>query len=418
VIINRLTALAVSRIAKAGYTGDGGGLYLQVTTPNSKSWIFRYSMHGRRREMGLGPYPAIGLAEARELAAKARALAKSGTDPITARSEAEAERRLSSSRAITFKTGMELFLKTNKAGWRNDKHKAQWSSSLERYAIPTIGKLSIATVGITEITRILEPIWADKVETASRLRGRLERILDWARVRGYRTGDNPARWRGNLDKILPARRKVSKVRHHAAVPIDELPAVYQRLECSRGVASLALRFIILTAARASEVTGARWDEIDIPGRVWTVPAHRIKSSRVHRVPLSKQAIVLVQQAEDAKCSPLVFPSPIPGKALSLTSLSKALAAAHGGNATTHGFRSTFRDWASERTNFPREVAEMALAHVIGDKVEAAYRRGDLFAKRSAMMERWAEFATSPIRTRNVVSLTTFPKRDLSKPANG
>lgn len=354
--------------------------------------------------MGLGPYPAIGLSEARALAAKARSLAKSGLDPLEVRKQARAERGLQLSRSISFKEGMDLFLESNKSGWRNKKHQDQWSSSLDRYAVPTIGKLNIGSVGIAEITQILEPIWAEKVETASRLRGRIERILDWARVRGYRNGDNPARWRGNLDKLLPARSKVSRVSHHAAVPIDDLPKVYQRLGQIPGVASLALRFVILTAARAGEVTGATWNEIDVENGVWTVPANRIKSGRVHRVPLSSQALSLLAEAKKIRSSAIVFPSPMKDKGLSLTSLSKVLVSAGGGDATTHGFRSTFRDWVSERTNFPGNVAEMALAHVIGDKVEAAYRRGDLFTKRSLLMQKWATFANTPASETNVVSL--------------
>jgi integrase len=263
------------------------------------------------------------------------------------------------------------------------------------FASPVIGEMSVADIGVTEVMRVLERLWREKTETGSRVRGRIERVLDWAKVRGYRTGGNPAQWRGHLDKLLPARRKVQKVKHHAAVAIDDLPSVYAKLAGLESVAALALRFVILTAARASEVTGARWSEFDMKARVWTVPSDRIKAGKTHRVPLSREAMEILARIRTTATGTLVFPGWVIGRPLAHASLLKVLRAAGGGDATTHGMRSSFRDWASERTNYARDVAEMALAHAIGDKVEAAYRRGDLFERRKLMMEDWARFVLTP-----------------------
>lgn len=402
--LQQLTARAVEKATSPGYLGDGGGLYLQVTEAGSKSWIYRFAMAGRRREMGLGPYPAISLATARDLAAEARSLAKAGTDPIDAREAVRARQRLHQARGVTWDKAVDQFLAAHEGTWRNPKHRQQWRNTLTTYASPKIGALPVAAIDTPDVTKVLDPIWHKKPETASRVRGRIERVLDWAKVRGLRQGENPARWRGHLDKIYPARGKVRKVKHHTALPIDELPAVYAKLCKSEGIAAKAQRFTILTAVRASVTTGARWPEIDLKAAIWTVPAKRMKTDKEHRVPLSPEALAILDEMAEVRTSDRVFPGQRRGRPLSLTSLSKALSAAGGGDATTHGSRSTFKDWASERTSFASEVSEMALAHAIGDKVEAAYRRGELMQKRAAMMAAWASFLTSPPKGGKVVPL--------------
>jgi integrase len=344
--------------------------------------------------MGLGPYPVVSLAAARKAASEARALAKAGLDPIKARDDERARQRLEASRGITFDEATRQFLEMQEGAWKNPKHRQQWRNTLAAYASPKIGSLSVAAIGDAEITRVLDPIWKKKPETASRVRSRMERILDWAKVRGYRAGDNPARWLGHMKASLPDQRKA--VKHHAAVAIDEVSAIYGRLYASEGMAARALRFTILTATRAGESTGATWSEVDLEAGMWTIPATRMKMKRDHRVPLSHEALEILKALHDVPraSGSFVFPGWVTGRPLSLTSLSKALKVAGGGENTVHGFRSTFRDWTSERTNYPRDVAEMALAHAIGDKVEAAYRRGDLFTKRAAMMQEWAAFVTT------------------------
>jgi integrase len=387
-----LSALSISRRKKPGYLGDGGGLYLQVTEAGSRSWIFRYSTAGKRREMGMGPYPAVSLGAARNLAQEARTVLAGGQDPIAARDSRRARQRLEEASGVTFDQAVEQFLIGNEVGWRNKKHRQQWRNTLRTYVSPTMGALPVGSIDTSHVTRVLDPIWHEKPETASRVRGRIERILDWARVRGYRNaGENPARWRGHLEETYPARGKMRRVKHHPAVPIDAMPAVYKRLREADGMSALALRFIILTASRAGEGLGATWGEIDLDEAVWTLPAARMKAGREHRVPLSREAVTTLRKLAELRTGAHVFPSRTAGRLLSLTALSKALRAAGGGKATVHGFRSTFRDWAAERTNIPRDVAEMALAHAIGDKTEAAYRRGELMKKRAAMMQQWARF---------------------------
>lgn len=405
-IHQRLTALGVGKVKKPGYHADGDGLYLQVTTAAARSWIFRFALAGRRREMGLGPWPAVSLAAARQAAADARGLLKAGRDPIVAREAERARQRLEEARGVTFKKAAEQFLDDHEVTWRNPKHRQQWRNTLDTYAYPTIGSLWVGAVGMPEVTRILDPIWKIKPETASRLRGRIERILDWARARGLRTGENPARWRGHLDAVYPTTGKVRKVKHHAALTIDAMPGVYARLCELPGIAPLAVRFTILTAVRASETTGAGLAEIDASGAMWDIPAERMKMDKPHRIPLSKEALaVLALVAEHrADGARRLFPGQRAGRPLSLSGMMKALRAAGAGQATTHGCRSTFKDWATERTSFPSEVSEMALAHAISDKTERAYRRGELLKKRAVMMEQWATFVRTP-RAGNVVSIS-------------
>jgi integrase len=400
--LNRLSAVVIGRTKAAGYLHDGGGLYLQISDTGARSWVYRFSLHGKRRDMGLGPFPEISLAAARQLAQDARALAKAGADPIAARDALRASRRLEAARGVTWDQAVEMFLAAHESTWRNAKHRQQWRNTLRTYASPVMDRLAVADIGTPEVTKALDPIWTAKLETARRVRGRIERVLDWAKVRDLRAGENPARWRGHLDQVYPGRGKARHVKHHAAVPIDNLPAVYARLRQADGIAAKALRFCILTASRPGETTGATWQEIDRPNAMWIVPAERMKSGKEHRVPLSREALAIVNELAKLRTGDLVFPGGRAGRPLS--ALGKALRSAGGGKATPHGTaRSSFRDWASERTTFAAEVAEMALAHVVSDKTERAYRRGELLEKRRAMMEQWARFLRTP-SAGNVVAI--------------
>lgn len=402
--LQRLNSLSLSRAKKPGYFADGGGLYLQVTPAGARSWIYRFALAKRRREMGLGSFPDISLAAARQEAANSRALVKAGQDPIAVRDAERARQRLAEARGVTWDEAVDQFLGAHLGSFRNPKHRQQWRNTLDTYAKPVLGGLTVATILTPEVTKVLDPIWHKKPETASRVRGRIERILDWCKVRGYRDGENPARWRGHLDKVFPAGTKIRKVKHHAAIAIDDMPEVCAGLAAAKGMATRAVLFTILTAARAGETTGARWSEFDLQSGVWTVPADRMKMEREHRVPLSREALAIVQELFDWRTGDYVFPGGRKGCPLSIASLSKALKGVAGQAVTTHGCRSTFKDWASERTNFPRDVSEMALAHAIGDKVEEAYRRGELLEKRKALMQAWASYVTTPRQTTNVVPL--------------
>jgi integrase len=390
----RLTALSIARAAKAGYYLDGEGLYLQVTASGAKSWILCFTRVGKRREMGLGPFPTVTLAAARLAASAARALVKSGQDPIAARNAERARLRLEVARGITFDEATRQFLAAHEPTWKNPKHRQQWRNTLKTYASPKIGNLSVGAISTGEVTRVLDPIWHKKPVTASRLRERIERILDWSKVRGYRTGENPARWRGHLDAVFPAPTKVRKVKHLAAVPIDDMPTVYARLREADGISALAARFTILTAVRVGETTGAVVPEF-AKSDVWSISAERMKADRGHNVPLSREAKAVLKEAAEFRVDDRMFPGLRADRPLSHSAVIKALRAAGAGKATTHGCRSTFKDWASERTSFAPEVSEMALAHTIGDKTEAAYRRGELLEKRRALMEAWAQFVCLP-----------------------
>ncbi len=373
---------------------DGGGLYLQVAASGAKSWIYRYMLNGRAREMGLGPFHIISLSEARSRAAECRRLRLDGIDPIEARKAKRDGAMLEAAKAITFDACAKAYIEAHEAGWQNAKHRDQWRNTLKTYTSPEFGALPVQAVDLRVVMKVLEPIWHTKPETASRLRGRIEAILDWATVRGYRKGENPARWRGHLDKLLPARSKVRKVEHHPALPYREIPAFTKDLRTQEGVAARALEFLILAAARTGEVIGARWEEFDLNERLWTVPAARMKAGKEHRVPLSDCAVAIIHELQKTRLGDFVFPGQRAGKPLSNMAMLKLLDRMGRGDLTTHGFRSTFRDWAAEQTNFPREVAEMALAHTIGDRVEAAYRRGDLFEKRRELMHDWECYCLS------------------------
>lgn len=386
----RLTALAAERLAKKpGMYCDGKGLYLRVTSPSARSWAFRYMRDKKAHEVGLGPYPAVSLAEARKRAAEARQLLAHGKDLLIERASAKAAQAAGVARAVTFKDAAERYIAAHKAGWKNAKHAAQWTTTLATYAYPLIGESPVQAIDTGLVLKVLEPIWTAKTETASRLRGRIESVLDWARVRGYRDGENPARWRGHLEQLLPARSKVQRVQHHAALPYAELPKFMAALRAQDGVSASALEFAILTVARTGEVIGAKWTEVDLKEKVWTVPAERMKADKDHRVPLSARAVEILQSMKALGSAEFVFPGPNK-KPLSNMALLMLLRRMGRKDITAHGFRSTFRDWAAEHTNFPAEVAEMALAHAVGDKVEAAYRRGNLFAKRRELMNAWAK----------------------------
>jgi integrase len=396
--IGRLTALKVEKAKKPGMYADGGGLYLRVTPEGARNWVLRYMLERRPRWMGLGPLALYGLAEARSRALDARRKRHDGIDPIEARRAERTRQRLDAAKAITFKQCAESYIAAHRAGWRNEKHAAQWSATLATYAYSAIGALPVQAVDIALVLKVLEPIWTAKPETASRLRGRLESILDFAKVRGYRDGENPARWRGHLDKLLPARSKVRAIEHHAALPYAELPDFLGVLREQEGIAARALEFLILTAARTGEAIGVRWNEIDLLDKVWTVPAARMKAHREHRIPLSPRALAILgdmravrqSDADDA----FVFAGRKPGTPLSNMAFLMLLRRMGRAELTAHGFRATFRTWAGERTSAQNEIVEASLAHVTGGKVERAYLRGDLFEKRRRLMQQWSTFATT------------------------
>lgn len=391
----KLSAAEVEKKRKPGRYADGGGLYLQIAPTGAKSWLFRYMLKGKAREMGLGPLSVLSLAEARDAADLHRKVLKAGTDPLAARDAAEAAKSLEEGRSRTFWQCCESFLESPPDEWANAKHAKQWRSTLETYAKEKIGKMPVSAIDTGDVLAVLEPIWRTKTETASRLRGRIESVLDWAKVRGFRSGENPARWRGHLDKTLPKRTKVAMVQHHPALPFPEAGEFVKELRAQVGTAARALELIILTATRTSEALGARWDEIDTAAAVWSIPAERMKAKKPHRVPLSPATIALLERTKaESPTSSFVFPGRDPKKPLSNMACLKVLERMDRADLTVHGFRSTFRDWAGEQTNFPREIAEAALAHVIEGKTEGAYRRGDSLEKRRRLMEAWSRHCST------------------------
>ncbi len=392
---NKLSALSVNKATKAGLYGDGAGLWLQITKTGGKSWLFRYMQQGKAHEMGLGAVNTISLAEAREKARACRQMLMEGKNPLLEKQRMKREQLLAQASHMTFAECATQYIANHKAGWKNAKHLSQWEATLSTYAFPVMGELSVADIDTALVLKSLEPIWTTKTETATRLRSRIELILDWARVRGFRNGENPARWRGHLDKILPKPSKVAKKEHHAALPYAEIQCFMAELKQREGITVRALEFAILTAARTGEVRGATWDEIDMKQAMWIIPAARMKAGNEHRVPLSSHAMQILKEMHATKQSTFIFPSVKAGKPLSDMAMIMILRRM-GLEAVTHGFRSTFRDWAAEMTSYPSEVAEMALAHVVSNKVEAAYRRGDLLAKRHRLMQDWADYCYSPI----------------------
>lgn len=397
--MNKLTAVKVAKLNKTGRYGDGGGLWLQVSKWGTKAWQFRYMLNGRARQMGLGSIHNLSLKDAREKARQARALLLEGIDPIDARQGQRQQARAETAKRITFREAAERYIAAHRAGWKNKKHGDQWTRTLDTYAFPVIGDLAVADVETSHVMKIIEPMWTSKTETASRVRGRIESILDWATVRHFRQGENPARWRGHLDKLLPAKSKVQKVRHHEAMPYAEVPAFMAELLEHDSISARALEYTILTAARTSETIGARWPEINTKAKLWTVPADRIKAGREHRVPLSGRCLeILAGMPREDRGDGSVFPGVRVGRGLSNMAMLELLRGMTDDGYTVHGFRSSFRDWCAEQTNYTREVAEAALAHIVGDQTEAAYRRGDALDKRRRLMEAWARYCAGSKRS--------------------
>lgn len=406
--VKEKSALEVGRMVEPGLHAVGGvpGLHLRVASPENRSWVLRTMVGGKRRDLGLGGFPGTGLADARAKARAARASITTGVDPSAARRKARQDLIAARIGAVTFDEATTRFLAAKGSEWRNSKHRAQWAATLASYVSPLIGKMPVADIGVAHVLAVLQQrekdkpdgpdLWNRATETASRVRGRIENVLDWATARGYRTGENPARWRGHLDKLLARPTKIAKVKHHRALAVEDVGAFMAELRKNEGIPARALEFAILTAARSGEVRGAAWGEVDLDAKVWTVPATRMKAGREHRVPLSDAAVRVLRTLPRIESEPLVFPGAVADKKtgtlrpisdMTFTMVVRRI----GADCVPHGFRSTFRDWCAERTNYPREIAEAALAHVLKDKTEAAYQRSDLLDKRAHMMQAWADF---------------------------
>jgi integrase len=388
--IERLSDRAIRSAKDRGMIADGRGLWLRIGPTGSKSWIFRYADQGRRHELGLGPYPVVSLAMARDRAMQLRRQRIDGTDPLQARRAAALE----CVAQLTFKEATERYLTAHAPGWRGTKNLAQWEHSLGAYAYPILAGAPVASIDVGLVLRVLEPIWTVKPETASRVRGRIEAILDWATARGLRRGENPARWRGHLENLLAPRKKVARVEHHAALPYSEIAGFTAELRQREGAAAQALEFAILTAGRRAEVLGMTWAEVDVANRIWTIPGERMKSGKVHRVPLSDAAIAVLEglpRNGDRVFGPAATPKTIYKEAARV-------------GVSVHGFRSTFSQWAAERTSYPFEVRELALAHTVGSQVERSYQRSDLFDRRRRLMGDWAKFCGTPATCAEVVPI--------------
>lgn len=398
-VAKELTPIEVKRLTKPGMHAVGGvvGLVLQIS-PNGQSrhWIFRTTIGGKRRHIGLGSFPTVTLAMARDIAREAFLKIRAGIDPIEERKAAQSALVAAQKRGLTFAQAMEKYLAVKLAEFDNNKHRKQWRATLDRYAAPALGNMFVADLSVQDVLRVLEPIWQEKTETASRLRGRIEAVLSWATVAGHREGDNPARWKGNLSEILPKPSKVAKVTHQPALALDDAAAWFADLRGRDGMGARALEFLVMTASRSGEIRGATWDEINLDAGIWTVPAKRMKMGREHRVPLTSEAIALLNDLPQFEGSPYVFPAAKGGQISDMT-ISAVMKrqgftdSRTGRTAVPHGLRSTFRDWAAERTEYPRDMAEIALAHNVGSEVERAYRRGDQMEKRRAMMNAWGRF---------------------------
>jgi integrase len=391
--INRLNARAVATLTENGRHADGGGLYLSISPNGGRRWVFLYRWHGKPTEIGLGSARDVTLARARELAKDARGRLAEGINPKEARKPVA---------GATFGECADRLIAAMRPSWRSLRHAEQWETTLREYAAP-MRRLPAHTITTDDVLSVLKPLWIEKSETASRLRGRIERVLDAAKAQGLRTGENPARWRGHLDQLLPKRQRLTRA-HHAAMGYDNVPVFVGDLQSRGGTAALALEFTILTAARRGEVLGARWDEFDFERAVWTVPAHRMKGGREHRIPLSGRALAIVKALRQADDGEFVFAGHKQGKPLSKVALGSVLRRMKIDDVTVHGFRSAFRDWAAECTNFTNEVCEAALAHAVANKVEAAYRRGDLFEKRRKLMDAWAAFCAAPRAAGTIVPM--------------
>lgn len=396
-VTQRLSARSVSTITKPGMHSDGDGLYLVVGESGAKRWSYVFQWDKKRKEMGLGNLASVTLAEAREKAKAARKVLSDGDNPIASRDKEKADRKAA---AVTFGTFADAYVKRVQKDFKNPKHQAQWKMTLEVYAAPLRPK-RLDEITTEDILAILEPIWMTKNETASRLRGRIERVLSAAKVKGLRSGENPALWRGHLDELLS--RKKPKVKHHAALPYKQMPEFMPRLAMSKGMGAKALQVTILSASRTGETRFATKPEFDLDAAVWTVPEGRMKGEREHRVPLPKAAVAILRELFATTPGDLVFPGLKPGRPISEATMTKAMKTAGGVGATVHGFRSSFKDWATEETNFAGEISEAALSHLVGDETERAYKRGDVLAKRRKLMEAWSLFCTAP-PTSNVVAL--------------
>ena len=390
---NKLTALKVTRLNKPGRYSDGGNLYLQVSSRGGKSWLFRVETQRIRRWMGLGSVRTVSLEQARALAAAARLSVLQGIDPLEQRQQERLRRRGDPCESPDFDVCAAAYIAQHAPAWRNAKHRQQWENTLKTYASPIIGALKIKYVDTALILQVLQPIWTVRSETASRLRGRLERILAWAKVQGYRDGDNPARWCGHLQELLPRSDALKTVKHHSALPHTEIATFWTALRAQTTAAARAMQLTILTACRTSEVLGARWQEFDWDNQVWTIPAERMKLKRPHRVPLVPAMQVILERQQGLHPL-LVFPGERAGRPLSNMAMLMLLRRLGRADLTVHGFRSTFRDWAAELTDYPSEVVEMALAHKVGSKVEHAYRRTDFFARRRQLLDDWAGYCTA------------------------
>ncbi len=412
----KLTDRMVKQAREPGVLIDGGGLRLRVTANSKtgdlrKSWVLRLTVKGGPvREVGLGSADTLALQDARQRAARMRQDARDGIDPLAARAAGRAAKAAEVARAMSFQQCAEAYIAAHRSTWKNAKHAAQWPATLAAYVYPVCGDAPVGAVDQAMVMKVLDPIWATKTETASRLRGRIETVLDWASVRGFRQGENPARWRGHLERALPPRSKAQKVKHHPALPYVKLPAFMELLRSQAGLSARALEFCIFTATRSSETLNARWAEIDLGEAAWTIPAERMKAGKAHRVPLAPEAAALLRalganrSASAKNANDWVFPGAKAGRPLSNMAMLMTLRRMQRADIVAHGFRSTFRDWAAERTGFAREVAEAALAHAVGDATERAYARGDLFDKRRKLMEAWAGYCTSPVAAGEVVVL--------------
>ena len=400
----RLSALQVTKLTKPGLYGDGGGLTLQITPTGVKSWLFRYMVDGQAFGMGLGPTHTVSLAEARKKALDARKLLIDGINPLSAKKQNQIAAALAAAKTMTFDQCAEAYILAHQAGWKNAKHRDQWANTLNTYASPVFGHLPVATIDTGLVVKCLAKIWDSKTETASRLRGRIESVLGWATTSGYRTGENPARWKGHLENLLATISKTSRTKNHPSLPWPRIGAFMSALRLREGVSARAVEFAILTACRSGEVRGARWAEFDIGGKLWTIPAARMKAKREHQVPLSDPAVALLASIRKGSEEDIVFAG-TKGQPLSdmaLTAMIRRMNGddkpiwvdANGERITVHGFRSSFRMWAAEATDFPREVAEHALAHQLPDTVERAYQRGSQFAKRAALMAQWALYCAT------------------------
>jgi integrase len=407
-IKNKLTARTVETKKAPGYYSDGGNLYLRVSKNLTKTWAFYYVRDGKRTEMGLGSVSNVTLEQAREKASELRKQISNGIDPLSERQRQDNERKVQQAQFMTFQQCAEAYINAHRAGWKNPKHIQQWQNTLSQYAFPVFGNLDVKSIDTGLITKCLEPIWLTKNETAGRVRGRIESVLDWATAHKYRQGENPARWRGHLDKLLAKPSKIQKTEHHSALPYIELNGFIDQLRQQEGIAAKCLEFTILTAARTGETIGATWDEIDLNAKTWTIPAVRMKAEREHRVPLSARALSILNDMAAVRTNDYVFPGN--KKGLSNMAMLAVLKRMDRADITVHGFRSTFRDWAAESTAYPGEVVEMALAHAIKNQVEAAYRRGDLLEKRSRLMDEWGRYCNAPMMSAHVTPINKVTVR--------